>query len=421
MAPLGIRFSVSFWILSFGFWVSPSAFAFQATKPTTQPTTAQGEIQHLRAKVTGVEGLVQVRESEDQPWQPCKLGMEVGEGAEFRTGLRSAVRFTIPPDQTITIDRLTTIKVLQAVRDTKGVTTTDLGMPGGRMRYDIEKGDVEHRSTVHAPDSTLAIRGTQVSLYDQPPFAPEAVSLTGRAQFSTPKNRTAFGGKNAGKTRVSGDRSAAETSLSQSFVDPSNPYSRTAAEQPLIENLISRGATVAVNDSKSIPIVTGGTPPNIEQVVNILPGRLNFVVTWPGNTNLDLIVGSLEGNHGKGEAIFPATGANTTPDGGQIPFDHRGGPNGGIEIAFWPATFPVGFFPVIINNNGAVATDFTFQAFLDKQPQNISTGQGPPGGSPILTGTVKPGESTGGTVFVQKGAGGAPPAPASSRQRDRTK
>jgi hypothetical protein len=399
--------------------VAPLTRALQASQPTTRPSvpTTGLIVQHLQAKVTGVEGLVQVRESEDKPWQPCKVGMEVGEGAEFRTGLRSAVRFVIPPDQTITVDRLTTVKVLQAVRDSKGVTT-DIGMPGGRMRYDIEKGDVEHRSTVHAPDSTLAIRGTQVSLYDQPPFAPEAVSLTGRAQFSTPKSTTAFGGKNAGKTRVAGDKTATELSLSQSFVDPSNPQARTAAEAPLVANLISRGATLTIDDNKTIPIVTGGFPPSAQQVINLLPGRLNFVVTWSGNTNIDLIVGSQEGNNGKGEILYPATGLNATPDGGRIPFDHRGGPHGGIEIAFWPGVFPVGIFPVIINNNGNTATDVTLQSFVDRRPQLITNGLNGPQGTTILTTKVDPGQSVGGTVHVQAGGGGKG-APANRQKTER--
>jgi hypothetical protein len=66
---------------------------------TTQATPMQ-------ISVTGVEGLVQVREGSDKPWTKAQVGMTVTEGAEFRTGPRSAVRVLIPPDQTITLDRL---------------------------------------------------------------------------------------------------------------------------------------------------------------------------------------------------------------------------------------------------------------------------------------------------------------------------
>src|SRR6185437_13162042 len=69
--------------------------------PVTQP--ADGP---LTATITGVEGLAQVREGEDQKWQPAKVGMVVGQGATFRTGPRSAIQFQIPPDQIVTLDRL---------------------------------------------------------------------------------------------------------------------------------------------------------------------------------------------------------------------------------------------------------------------------------------------------------------------------
>ena len=40
----------------------------------TQPNTTQPAVQHLKATVTGVEGLVQVRSAETQPWQRRRWG-----------------------------------------------------------------------------------------------------------------------------------------------------------------------------------------------------------------------------------------------------------------------------------------------------------------------------------------------------------
>src|SRR5262245_52114151 len=86
------------------------------TRPATTSAPARAsEGQTLRATITGVEGIVQVREDEDRPWVAARKGMVVGEGAEFRTGPRSAVQFSIPPDQTITLDRLGIVKLVQAV------------------------------------------------------------------------------------------------------------------------------------------------------------------------------------------------------------------------------------------------------------------------------------------------------------------
>src|SRR5687768_11321244 len=82
------------------------AQAFQ-TAPTVQPSTGTAPTtQLLRARITAIRGLVEVRASETQDWQPAKVDMVVDEGAEFRTGPRSAVQFQIPPAHTITIDRL---------------------------------------------------------------------------------------------------------------------------------------------------------------------------------------------------------------------------------------------------------------------------------------------------------------------------
>src|SRR5439155_24019052 len=84
----------------------------------------------LTATITAIEGIVQVRQGEDAAWQKATVGLKLGEGAEFRTGPRSAVRFEIPPDQTITLDRLGTVKLIEAIQKNQGVKT-DLGMKYG--------------------------------------------------------------------------------------------------------------------------------------------------------------------------------------------------------------------------------------------------------------------------------------------------
>src|SRR5437588_10982762 len=99
-----------------------------------QPTSAPVA---LTATITAIEGIVQVRQSEDAPWQKATVGMKLGEGAEFRTGPRSAVRFEIPPDQIVTLDRLGTVKLIEAIQRSDSVKT-DLGMKYGRVRYDVE-------------------------------------------------------------------------------------------------------------------------------------------------------------------------------------------------------------------------------------------------------------------------------------------
>ncbi|QNN20879.1 hypothetical protein HED60_00870 [Planctomycetales bacterium ZRK34] len=128
-----------------------ATFAQDAEKP------ANG--QALGTTITSVEGIVQVRQAEDQPWQMAKAGMNLAQGAEFRTGPRSKVQFKVGDTQTITLDRLGVIKVLDAIKS-NGKVTTDLGMKYGRSELKVEAGGVEHESQIHSTSSTLAVRGS---------------------------------------------------------------------------------------------------------------------------------------------------------------------------------------------------------------------------------------------------------------------
>src|SRR4051794_31847095 len=224
-----------------------------------EPTTGAAASQPMEITITGVEGMVQVREASDKPWQKATVGMAVSEGAEFRTGPRSAVRVLIPPDQTITLDRLGVVKLMQAIQQ-GNVVKTKVGMPYGRTRYDIEEAGIEHQSQLVSPSSTLAIRGTKVSVYDQPPFAPSAVSLTGRAVYTTAKRQVAFGGKGQGKTDVSSTTdNPGQYPLLQTFVDPNSTFGRPPTDQKLINQLQAKGDIVTRNGELAVafgPAVT---------------------------------------------------------------------------------------------------------------------------------------------------------------------
>jgi hypothetical protein len=178
----------------------------------------------LKATITAVQGNVQVRKTPNDPWVKAEVGMQLDEGAEFRTGVRSAVQFTIGPDQTITLDRLGTIALLRANIE-NGKFNTDVGMKYGRTRYDIEAAGREHNAVVRSPSSVLAIRGTEVSLYDQPPFAPRAVSLTGRAMFRDARKQVSVGSRGGTRVEVSADdNSPAEASLANATQLPRGEF-----------------------------------------------------------------------------------------------------------------------------------------------------------------------------------------------------
>ena len=59
------------------------------TRPAlTRPSTTQDGSVILKGRITGVRGLVEVKNSETAKWAAAKEGMIVDEGAEFRTGPR---------------------------------------------------------------------------------------------------------------------------------------------------------------------------------------------------------------------------------------------------------------------------------------------------------------------------------------------
>jgi hypothetical protein len=367
-----------------------------------QPSTSTAATsQVMLITITGVEGMVQVREASDKPWTKAVVGATVSEGAEFRTGPRSAVRILIPPDQTITLDRLGVVKLMEAIKQ-GNVIKTRVGMPYGRTRYDIEEAGLEHQSELVSPSSTLAIRGTKVSIYDQPPFAPSAVSLTGRAVYRTAKRQIAFGGKGQGKTDVSSqNESAAQLSLLQTFVDPNSHFGRPEADQKLINQLQAKGDIVLNNGQ--LALATGPAVSD-KQLTDLISGqgRFNISLRWFGPGDFDLFVLTNDINTGapytlgnpsyKGSVfkdvglfsgdngIAPVTAAKT-PDGGRIKFDQVAFGGGGIELASWNTPVPqVGYTIAIVYydqrgkiKNYPIRQNFRIDAFLDGKTVPVLT------------------------------------------------
>jgi hypothetical protein len=342
-----------------------AAGAQAPTRVTTQPNRATAPAvgaDALLVTVTGIQGLVQVRTEEGKDWVPAKLGMQLNEGAEFRTGPRSAVRFVIPPDQTITLDRLGTMKVLEAIEQ-QGKVTTDLGMKYGRARYDIEKVGVEHASTIRSPGSTLAIRGTDVTYEDQAPWVPNASSIEGRAEFRDFKRQyLAFGGNT--KAEVRADKSSvAGTAADKTKSDPKGAFSgRTETEDLLLGTLPSQGGV----DARGLRAINElarsgfsgtfvGAPP--------VDGPLSFELQWqpvnlsaPGATDLDLVVRDPKGNVASKNHLTVGSGTSEGIHSG----NDVGSSGSGIERVQWSAFFPAGQYKVEINHISGSAA----QAFL---------------------------------------------------------
>jgi|GEM_PF-6958575 len=272
---------------------SGTALLAQSTIPTTGQSEASGP---LRIHITAFQGGVQYRPSPDTRWQTPAVGMELAEGVELRTGPKGVIQFSVGTDQVYRVDRLTSVKVLRAALLPDGTIKTDVGMTYGRVSKDVDSASHPHQDTIVSPSSTLAVRGTRVSLYDQPPYAPEAVSLTGAAVFQNLHGQLiALGAKGEGTAKVNGDSTdAAQYQEQSTTINPQGTFAgETPAQQHLLTVLAGTGlqgtnlgvfsniqALIASQNFSNTAII-GSLP---------IPGALQFPMFWSTNLSINSIV-----------------------------------------------------------------------------------------------------------------------------------
>ncbi len=327
--------------------------AADPAKPDAAPgdaAAAPAAGEGLKATVTGVQGLVQYRAKDGDAWQPVKVGLVLDQGAEFRTALRSVVMFTTPPGNTVKLDRLGTIKIVDAIK-TDGKSKTNLGMKYGVSEVKVEAGGPEHETVIATPGSTLAIRGTTGWVSSGGRSFPDQIRVAdGRGSLTTSNGKKYdMSGKGQDATTNTDVGSPGELSLTHAAF---NPFlsGQAEAEQQLTnlypsgtQQLRQAGITggqLAVNT----PPPSGGTQPPIE-----LAGRLNFIVSWQGTVDIDsFVISPLN----EGLTVFPSGGipgfsgnigpARTTPSGGAVDRDDTSA--NGIEQLFWNTNFPNGTY-----------------------------------------------------------------------------
>lgn len=391
------------------------------TAPAANAPNEQVGIEQLRVVIVAVQGMVQVRTAEDQAWQKAEVGMELGTGAEFRTGPRSSVSFKIPPDQTISLDRLGTIKVLQAIR-ASGKFKTDVGMRYGRTRYDIEAAGTEHEATIHSPAAILAVRGTSFGQYDQLPYPPQSYTLDNPVIH---RRRTPAGspgdsppevvlGDTGNPTTLTGDNTnPGLEAFFGSFVDPSVSRARTGPEPFLLTNIpilsgpnvdgsIGGGAFRGADVVSASPVSTITPTPD-----GFLRGQLTFDLRWSVDVDLDLRIVTP-----RNEILgtFPSPGSSlSVPSGGKIGRDDTGSSTGGREVATWSTFHPTGTYQFSANlSSGTLPANFTLQVRQQLEGQSQST-------LTTLTGTLIPATqpSASGTITV----GGSDPSPRTRKRK----
>jgi hypothetical protein len=387
----------------------PSSANITASPATSQsPASTRSLIpENLNIIIKRVEGDVQVRASEDQPWVPARQWMRLPVRGEIQTGPKSVVHFLIPPNRAYLLDRLGTTKLLDAEFDGKTLRT-QLEMAYGRISQVLEPGagrppssdagpipvieesGMRNQSEIQTNHTALAVRGTRVTIYDQLPFTAEGVIVRGEAYFLTAKRQfVRFGG--TGKAVIaSGSNSAAERALSQATASPSAALAVNNADALEARLAISRGGFVTGD------VVVGNSSISDADLVRSLFGRLNFVLRWDGGperrlADLNLFVSeprlaavanppfvlSLDPTSSLGITARQAY-PRVTANGGRIGLNHVG-PEG-LEIASWVSDFPKGqytaraynFVPAnvlengnLLPNRGSDPTTFRIDVFLD--------------------------------------------------------
>lgn len=351
--------------------------AFGATRPATGPTA---NAEHPLATVVAVKGLVQVRDSEDQPWRIPEVGTIIPIGGECRTGPRSSIILTIPPKQVIILDRLGIVKILEALRG-QDTFKTDLGMQYGRVRYEVEAAGLEHEAVIRSPSNALAIRGSYGELLD------DGLSFTaklyrGAASVNNPYHQTITMG-----TGPQGNYGNSPVVMTVNDVAPANnsenntnPYhltpSLTQNEQTAIVSnnnstvTGSNGALTELRPRSGTQITTATTPKPIRG------GPLSFELRWFGVgesgrlPDLDLFV-----TPPGGKTLIPGSTETKIPTGGVVSKNDHGGPNaaGGSESVTFTPSFPLGIYKYGVTYKGGTdPTIFKVQVLLNNRQVNAN-------------------------------------------------
>jgi hypothetical protein len=358
------------------------------TESATEPTTAAGPLQ---ITVTAVQGGAQYRPDSKSKWQAVTVGLDLSEGVEFRTGPKGTIQFTVGTDQVYRVDRLTVVKMLRANLNPDGTIRTDVGMTYGRVSKDVDLPSRPHQDTIISPSSTLAVRGTRVSLYDQPPYAPEAVSLTGAANYKHLNHPTVhLGAHGSGKAKVNADSSGpGEYQLTSNLIDPNGEFSgRTDTE---IQTLLATLGGLSGNQLgvfQSLASTNGIAPATTVIGAVPVPGELQFEVFWttttPGTTaNPNTVVqfgvtSPLGDTASLAKPISPSGGSFNT-NSGQSPIASFGF---GFEEVDWGAVgqaFPNGKYKITTTLEGAVGQPLTSKSNITIT-ENIFAEQNPFGG-----------------------------------------
>lgn len=135
------------------------AAARQQSPAAAAPAPAAADQAVNQAVVYAVQGKVDIKTTPEGAFAPAQQGQAVPPGATIRTGPKSAVQLLVADSQLLTIDRISTVTLEQAIRS-GDVNRTSVEMPYGRVLFNVTSTQFANDVQIKAPDATLAVRGT---------------------------------------------------------------------------------------------------------------------------------------------------------------------------------------------------------------------------------------------------------------------
>jgi len=145
---------------------SATAPAATATPPAaTQPAKAPEKpaeapaAEKLVAVVKAIEGTVESRPAVGQPWTAVKVGDQLPEGVDIRTGFRARCVLEMNRN-TLQVDPLAVIRIGELRRQGDTVRTRIL-LKQGNTESNVEQGGAKNDFAIVTPTATLSVRGTR--------------------------------------------------------------------------------------------------------------------------------------------------------------------------------------------------------------------------------------------------------------------
>jgi hypothetical protein len=368
------------------------AHALQAPPPANQAIAGADT-----AQVKEVNGIVQVRKTENDKWENAAVGMTLPVSAECRTGPKSSITFTLPHNQIVTLDRLGLMKILDSTGSDKSFKT-DLGMKYGRIRYEVEEHGVQHQATIRTPSSALAVNGSKVVITDDGLGNKVTVEQGAGVYHPTLTDQTyVMGSDPASNYGPNPLQSTPGTPPAQTYFNQAaTPYFDATSLTGYEQSVVSTNYTVG---GLNTGVLTGVNPSgtNSDRLItstlidqNLGPGDLKFILTWnpvnppqkgkptdggdggnptpPSFADLNIFVISPTGNH-----ITPKESPTFSKKPGQasVSRDNHGAFVLGTETISWHHFWPVGLYQYGVHY--AAGTDpavFTIKVTLNNKQIN---------------------------------------------------